>query len=496
MEEKKFIAFDLGAESGRCFVGLLDKQKVILYEVHRFSTPSIKYDYGFHWDILAIYEEIVEGLKKASKNFGSNFEGIGIDTWGVDYVLLDADNRILCYPYHYRDDRTDNIMEEAFKIVPKKEIYNRAGIQFMQINTLFQLLSEKKRKLNLLNIADKILFIPDFLNFLLSGKKFAEYTIASTSSLIDPIRRDWSWDLINSFGFNRKIFPPIVEPGTILGTLLPSIAQASELKNNIPVIATTCHDTASAVAAVPAFENDWAFLSSGTWSLMGIELDHPVLTDEALENNFTNEGGYANTIRFLKNIIGLWPLQECKRYWAEKTDNQFSYSELISLAIQNGSANSWVDLNDARFLKAGDMPEKVINYLEETGQEYNSEVGFITRVIIESLAFCYRDTLRKLETVIRKKIKRLHIVGGGIQNELLNQLTSDSTGCEVIAGPVEAAVLGNIGVQAISKGIVKNISEWREIIANSFELKKYYPQDSNYFNEHEMHYRKISKQAV
>jgi len=496
MEEKKFIAFDLGAESGRCFIGLLDKQKVILHEIHRFSTPSIKYDNGFHWDILAIYEEVIEGLKKASKNFGNNFEGIGIDTWGVDYVLLDPDDRILGYPYHYRDDRTDNMMEEAFKVVPKKEIYNRTGIQFMQINTLFQLLSEKKRKLNLLNIADKILFIPDFINFMLSGKKFAEYTIASTSSLIDPVKRDWAWDLIDSFGLNRKIFPAIIEPGTVLGPLLPSIAQLTELNKNIPVIATTCHDTASAVAAVPAFEDDWAFLSSGTWSLMGIELKNPVLTEEALNNNFTNEGGFANTIRFLKNIIGLWPIQECRRYWAEKSNIHYNYSELISMAIENGPANSWVDLNDSRFLKAGDMPEKVISYLEETEQEYNSDIGYIIRVIVESLAFCYRDTLKKLESVISKKIKRLHIVGGGIQNELLNQLTSDSTGCEVITGPIEAAVLGNIGVQAISKGIVKNISEWREIVANSFELKKYYPQDTGYFNEREKHYKKISNQVV
>lgn len=491
MEEKKFIAFDLGAESGRCIVGLLNEEKVVLHEVHRFKTHSIKYENGFFWDILAIYEEIIEGLKRANKTFGNNYESIGIDTWGVDYVLLDPDNRILGYPYHYRDDRTDNMMEEAFSIVPKYEIYRCSGIQFVQINTLYQLLSEKKRKLNLFNIADKILFIPDFFNFLLTGKKFAEYTIASTSGLVDPVKRNWSWDLIDAFGFSRNIFPEIIEPGTILGSLLPSVAQSTELNQSISVIATTGHDTASAVAAIPAFDDNWAFLSSGTWSLMGVELKHPILSIEALDNNFTNEGGFDNTIRFLKNIIGLWPIQECKRYWSEKENVDLSYSELISKAVENGPAEAWIDLNDPRFLKVGDMPKKIIAFLSETGQKCDSDMGFIIRVIVESLAFSYRGTLRKLEAITNKKIKKLHIVGGGIKNELLTQLTSDATGCEIVAGPVEGAVLGNIGVQAISRGIIKNINQWRRVVANSFELKNYFPHNTEYFNKNEQNYKNI-----
>ncbi|MEG8947000.1 rhamnulokinase [Rosettibacter firmus] len=493
MEEKKFIAFDLGAESGRCMVGVLANEKLSLHEIHRFETPNIKLNNGFHWDILAIYKEILEGLKKAKKYFSNDFVSIGIDTWGVDYVLLDPDDRILGYPYHYRDVRTDNMMEEAFKIVTKEEIYQNAGIQFLQINTLYQLLSEKKRKLNLLNVADKILFVPDFLNFLLSGKKLSEYSIASTSSLVDPFQRNWSWKLIDAFGLPKKIFPEIVEPGTVLGNILPSVAQATDLSKDISIIATTCHDTASAVVSVPALDNDWAYLSSGTWSLMGIEVHNPITTQEALINNFTNEGGFENTIRFLKNIIGLWPIQECRRYWTEKLNSNFNYSELISMARENGPANSWVDLNDPRFLKAGEMPEKVIAYLNETEQEIKTDFGFIIRVIIESLAFSYRDTFRKIESITGKKLKRLHIVGGGIQNELLTQLTADALNCEVVAGPVEGAVIGNIGVQAISKGIIKNLSEWRKLVANSFELKVYKPQHTDYFDENEHKYNNILK---
>ncbi len=496
MKEKKIIAFDLGAESGRCMVGLLNQEKIILHEVHRFITPSIKYDYGFYWDILEIYEQILEGLKKARKEFGDDFESIGIDTWGVDYVLIDADNRILGYPFHYRDDRTDNIMEEAFKIVPREEIYKNTGIQFVQINTIYQLLSEKKRKLNLLNIADKILFIPDFLNFLLTGKKVSEYSIASTSGLIDPYERNWSWKLIDLLGLPRQIFPQIVEPGTIIGNILNSVAQKINLASNITVIATTCHDTASAVVSVSAQNNNWAFLSSGTWSLMGVELNHPILTEEALENNFTNEGGFNKTIRFLKNIIGLWPIQECKHYWDEKEEKKFTYAKLTEMAEKYGSADAWVDLSDSRFLKAGEMPEKVINFLEESEQIFNSDKGFIIRVILESLAFSYRETFKKLESILGYKIERLHIVGGGIQNELLKQLTSNATGCEVVTGPVEAAVLGNIGVQAISRGVIKDINHWRRVISNSFDLKTYLPKDTLYFDSNEFRYKKIIERNI
>ncbi len=494
--DKKFIGFDLGAESGRCVVAKLHDNKITLHEVHRFTTHSIKYENGFHWDILAIYKEIITGLINAQKAFGSEFDGIGIDTWAVDYVLIDSEGRINGYPYHYRDDRTDGMMEEAFRIVPKNEIYNKTGIQFAQFNSLFQLLSEKRRKSNLLNFTDKILLIPDFLNYLLSGKKKAEFTNATTSSLVDSNTRKWSWELIDAFDLPRKIFPEIVEPGTILGTLLPSIAEQTGLSRSIPVIAGASHDTASAVVSVPAYKSSsengasWAFLSSGTWSLMGIELKKSLLTAQAMKYNFTNEGGVEKTTRFLKNIIGLWPIQECRRYWQEKS-KEFSYPELASLAMENGFAKAWIDLSDPRFLKAGEMPEKIISYLKETGQTVKSDTGFIVRVVLESLAFSYRNTITEIESVSGNKINILHAVGGGIQNELLTQLTADAIGRNVLAGPIEGTIIGNIGVQAIASGAVPDLHAWRMIVADSFELKMYEPKNLSYFDENEANYKNI-----
>lgn len=490
-EQKKYIGFDLGAESGRCVVSVIEKGKITLHEVHRFTTHNVQYEGGFHWDILAIYKELITGLTNAQKKFGGSFQGIGIDTWGVDYVLIDSGGRILGYPHHYRDDRTDDMMEQAFKIVRKEEIYNKAGIQFAQYNTLYQLLAEKKCSLNLLNIADKFLLMPDFLSFLLSGKKTAEFTNSSTTSLVDPITRNWHWELIDKFDLPRNIFPEIVEPGTISGTLLPSIANKTGLNQNIPVIASASHDTASAVISVPAADgSNWAFLSCGTWSLMGIELKKPLLNKQAMQANFTNEGGYENTTRFLKNIIGLWPIQECRRYWLEKSE-EYSYAELARLALENGPSRAWVDLNDPRFLKAGAMPEKILAYLTETNQPAKTDAGFIIRVVLESLAFSYKNTIEEIEAITGVKINTLHAVGGGIQNELLIQLTADALGINILAGPTEGTIIGNIGVLAIATGEVPDLSAWRKMVAGSFELKQYMPQNSAYFNENEMNYKKI-----
>ena len=493
MGDKKFIGFDLGAESGRCVVGILKDNKLSLNEVYRFKTHNVQYAKGFHWDVLAIYNELIEGLKYARREFGSDHEGIGIDTWGVDYTLVDIEGRIIGYPYHYRDDRTDNMMDHAFSVVPKEEIYNKAGIQFAQYNTLFQILSETKRKTNLLSFADKMLLTPDFLNFTLCGKQKAEYSIASTTNMADPYKRDWSWELIDKFSLPRNIFPEMVEPGTKLGTLLPSVAQETGLNPNIPVIAVGGHDTASAVASVPVSgDNIWAFLCSGTWSLMGIELSEPLISPIALQYNFTNEGGVQKTIRFLKNIIGLWPVQECRRYWIEKGTN-YSYANLASMAKDYGNAGAWIDLNDIRFLKAGQMPEKIISFLRETGQKSDSDPAFIIRVILESLAFTYRNTLKEIEITTGKKINKLHAVGGGIQNELLTQLTADAIGRTVIAGPIEGTTAGNIGMQAIASGVVPDLKTWRSIVGDSFGLKTYEPVNALYFNKNEDNYKKILK---
>ncbi len=489
--EKKFIALDLGAETGRCVVATLKDHKIELNEVYRFNTHAIRYEKGFHWDILHIYEEVLTGLAKARAAFGSHFDGIGVDTWGVDYVLLDPEGRIIGYPYHYRDDRTDGVMEEAFNVVRKEKIYERTGIQFAQFNTVFQLLSEKKRKSSFLTSADKMLLLPDFMNYLLSGEMKAEFTIASTTGLADPLERDWAWDLIANFQLPDRLFSEMVEPGTIIGTLLPSIAKKTGLDPDVRVIATAGHDTASAIVSVPSDgKSNWAFLSSGTWSLMGVELRKPSLTPRAMEYNFTNEGGAAGTTRLLKNITGLWPLQECRRYWSGKSV-EYSYSALTDMARKEGSANAWIDLNDPRFLKPDDMPEKIQAFLGKSGQSTKPGIGYIVNVILESLAFSYRIVKKELEDITERRADRIHVVGGGTQNGLLMQLTADAVGCTVIAGPIEGAVVGNVGVQALAIGAISSVDEWRHIVADSSQLQVYEPSDGRYFDENEEAFRAV-----
>ena len=492
--EKRFIGFDLGAESGRCIVATLRDGRVSLDEVHRFATHNIRYGGSFHWDILAIVREIVEGLTKAAKAFGPHFEAIGVDTWGVDYVLIDPEGRVLGYPYHYRDARTDGMMAKAFAIVPKEELYRTAGIQFQPFNTVFQLLAESERELNLLNIGGTVLLMPDYLNYVLSGVKKAEFTIASTTSLVNPRTRDWSRDLIDRFGFPGSIFPPIVEPGTRLGAILPSLATATGIDPATAVYASAGHDTASAVVSVPACGANWAFLSSGTWSLMGVEVTSPLLTDDAMNFNFTNEGGIRGTTRFLKNIIGLWPVQECRRYWAEN-GREFSYAHLADLAREEGPVEAWVDLNDPRFLKPGDMPLKIASCLRETGQAAREGEGFVIRVVLESLAYTYRTTIREIEQVTGAKIVTLHAVGGGIQNDLLVQFTADALGIPVLAGPVEGTIVGNIGVLAIASGAVADLRMWREVVGRSFSLKRYLPGETAYFAGHAAEYERCLNHA-
>jgi len=483
--ERRYIAFDLGAESGRCVVVRLENNRIQLNELYRFTTHSVQYEKGFHWDILALYKEILRGLSEAARIYGRDFDGISVDTWGVDYVLVDAEGRIIGNPYHYRDDRTDNAMARAFMTVPREKIYERTGIQFAQYNTLFQLFSELKRPSSFLRLTERMLLMPDFINSLLSGEMKSEFSIASTTSLADPITRDWAWDLIDDFQLPRRIFQLMIEPGTVIGALLPRIARETGLSADIPVIATAGHDTASAVCSVPADPStSWGFLSSGTWSLMGVQLDRPMLTSSAMTHNFTNEGGIAGTTRFLKNITGLWPLQECKRHWAESA-TEYNYTELSNLAERQGPAQAWVDLNDPRFFKAGNMPEKILGYLQETNQLALSDPGYIVRVVLESLAFSYRQTLKEIESLTGRKLERLHVVGGGIQNQLLMQLTADALGLEVLAGPVEGTVIGNAGGQALATGAVSSVKEWRDFVSNSINLKVYQPHNGEYFNAHE-----------
>ncbi len=490
--EKKFIAIDLGAENGRCVVVTLKDGKVDLKEVYRFTTHAVSLDSGLHWDILRIFDDVVTGLAKARLEFGQRFDGIGVDTWGVDYVLLDAEGRVIGYPYHYRDNRTDGMMEQTFGMVPEEEMYKRTGVQFAQINTVFQLESEKKRKTNFLSVADKMLMTPDFISYLLSGTIFAEYTIASTTGLTDPVNKDWAIDLIEKLRLPGRLFPRIVMPGNIIGRILPSLARRTGLDSGTPIIATASHDTASAVVSVPDnSREDWAFLSSGTWTLVGAETLQPYLTVDAMRYNFTNEGGAAGTTRLLKNIMGLWPLQEARRFWLEKGE-EFSYSALVDLAEEEGPSNSWIDLNDSRFLKPGSMPDKISAFLEETGQTTVERIGFFTRVILESLAFSSREVVKEIEALTGRSVKVVHAVGGGIRNTLLMQLTADALGIPLVAGPVEGTVVGNAGVQALAIGAISGIDEWREIIARSFETLTYRPKNGDYFDHNEEAFLRVS----
>jgi len=490
-EVKRYIAFDLGAESGRCVVGELKNDTLDLDEVHRFPTHTVTYNRDLFWDILAVSEEMKIGLSRAAQKFGARFDGISVDTWGVDYVLLDRDGWLLGYPHHYRSCRLDGMMEKASKVVPREEIYSRTGIQFMQINSLYQLLAEKEQQLNLLDVADQVLLMPDFFHYLLSGIKKAEYTIVSTTQLSDPRSRDWSWELIKRFGLPERVFPEVVEPGTVLGHLLPEIAEKTGLDAEIPVIAGASHDTAAAVASVPASQGSWAYLSSGTWSLMGVELERPLINQQSLRRNFTNEGGVLGTTRFLKNIMGFWILQECRRVW-EKDGSAYDYSTLARLASQEMPTEAWIDPNDKRFLQPGDMPRKVISFFKETDQTCRDEIGWITRCILESLAFKYRMTFKELEELTGKRIDRLHAVGGGIRNELLCQMTADAIDREVVAGPVEGTVVGNIGMQAIATGQLTGIEALRNVVRKSFDLLTYQPKQVAYWEKHEESFRSLS----
>ena len=435
------------------------------------------------WDILAIFAEIKTGLVNAARQFGPDFDGISVDTWGVDYVLLDADGRLLGYPYHYRDSRTDGVMEATWETVPREAIYRQTGIQFMPINTLYQLRAEQHQSLDLLTVADKLLLMPDYLLYLLCGVQRAEYSIASTTQLADPHQRDWAWDLIDQLDLPRHLFPAMIEPGTPLGSLRSDLAEETGLDTNIPVIAGAGHDTAAAVAAVPALEANWAYLSSGSWSLMGVERHEPLINDETLVGNFTNEGGVDGTVRFLKNIAGLWLVQACRHAWAEQGQD-LDYAELATLAARQPSTQAWVDPDDPRFLQPGDMPGRVLAFLQETGQAYQNDIGWIVRCVLESLAFKYRYVFKQLETLTGRRLDRLHAVGGGIQNTVLCQMTADAIGKTVVAGPVEGTVVGNLGMQAIATGHLDGLHTLRQMVARSFEVRTYQPGDTSYWDEH------------
>lgn len=487
----KYLAFDLGAESGRALIGRLDGERLQLEELHRFPIGPVDVRGSMHWDVEGIWREIKHGLSAAAGAHGEELAGIGLDTWGVDFGLLDAGDNLLGDPYHYRDSRTDGMMEEAFRLVPRAEIFERTGIQFMQLNSLFQLLAMASADSPALAAAETFLNMPDLFNFWLSGRKANEFTIATTTQCYDPRRGVWAWELLEALGIPTRIFGEIVAPGTVLDTLLPSVAEETGC-GPVPVIAPATHDTGSAVAAVPTESDDYIYLSSGTWSLIGVEVDEPVISARSLEYNFTNEGGAGGRFRLLKNIMGLWLVQECRRQWAEMGE-EYSYDEMTAMALEAPAFGSLVDPGDSRFLPPGDMPARIQTFCRHTGQVVPEMRGTIIRCALESLALEYRWVADRLMELTGRRLPVVHIIGGGSRNRLLNQLTADATGRPVLAGPAEATAMGNVMVQALALGRLSSLAEGRALVRRSVEMETFEPSGETAWDEAYQRYLDIKK---
>lgn len=472
---KKVLAFDFGASSGRAIIGSFDNGKITLQEVHRFSNDPVKLNGTLYWDVLRLFHEIKQGIVKAK--IAGGFDSIGIDTWGVDFGLIDKDGRLLENPVHYRDLRTAGLVEEAFKTIPKEKLYNITGIQFMELNTLFQLIALRRQRPELLERADKMLFMPDLLAYFLTGKMCAEYSIASTSQIINIEKRTWSSEILESFDIPESLFAPLVQPGTVLGELTDEICEECGV-DKVPVISVCGHDTQSAITAVPCVEGDFAFLSSGTWSLFGTELNAPIVNEKSLEINITNEGGFDGSTGLLKNIIGLWLIQESRRQW-QREGQDYSYAELEKLALKEEPFKCFIDPDAPEFTPQGNIPKRVQEFCKKTGQYVPQSVGEIMRCIYESLAMKYRLTFEKLCDCTSKDYPVIHVIGGGTKDGLLCQMTANSCDRTVKAGPIEATVMGNVAVQLMSDGTIKDISQARQAVADSETLKIYNPENAD-----------------
>lgn len=475
-EKANYIAVDLGAESGRVMLGRIADGRLTLEQMHRFSNGPVQEQGTLRWDFQRLLTEIKTGIGLAAKAADGKVGGIGVDTWGVDFGLLGADGKLLEAPYHYRDSRTNGMMDKAFALMPKRRVYENTGIQFMQLNSLYQVLAMRLANSDALAQTDRLLFMADLISYFLCGKAFGEYTLASTSQMMDMKTGQWSQPIFDELGLPMTIMPKITRPGAVVGSLTDAVAQEIGC-GKIPVIAVGSHDTASAVLGVPARGDTWAYLSSGTWSLMGVELPRAIVNDKTFQYEFTNEGGVENTIRLLKNIMGLWLVQECKRQW-QRQGQDLSYGELTQMAAAAQPFFGYVNCDNSDFLAPGDMPARINKCLADTGQKPTQDKGQMVRLVLESLALKYRSVLSAIEDVTGNTIDVLHLVGGGIQNELLCQFTADATGRKVIAGPIEATASGNILIQAKATGQIKSVDEARQIVRNSFELKEYQPQNT------------------
>ncbi len=485
-----YLALDLGASGGRAIVGRFDGERLALAEMHRFANGPIALPRAggtsLHWDVLDLFAQIKRGMAAAA---GGGLVSMGIDTWGVDYGLLDRAGALLGNPYHYRDNRTDGMMEEAFRRVPREEIFAATGIQFMQLNTLYQLLAMVVRNDPLLTVAETLLMLPDLLNYWLTGRIVSERTIASTSQCLDPFTGGWAQPLLARLGIPTGLFTPMIAPGVVLGELLPEAA-AETGAPGLAVVAVGSHDTASAVAAVPAEGADYAYLSSGTWSLMGIERDRPVVNERSLAFNVTNEGGVCDTIRLLKNIAGLWTIQECRRTWMQE-GVKLSWDEIVQLAAVAPAFTALIDVDAKDFAAPGDMPARIRAYCARTGQPVPQDRGTVARIVFESLTLKYRRTLEMLDELAGRRLAVLHIVGGGTQNRLLSQFAANAIGRPVIAGPIEATAIGNILMQMLATGAISSLAEGRAVVRASFETEMFLPRDMDAWDEAAARFAKL-----
>jgi len=486
MAEKVFLAADLGASSGRHVLGRFDGRRLRLEEVYRFENGPVELPGRLHWDLLGLWKDVVRGLGAAAAKTGGQIASVGVDTWGVDFGLLGPGDELLGNPYHYRDGRTDGMPERAFDLVPREEIFRHTGLQFMQFNTLFQLLAMKLGGSPLLDVAERMLMMPDLFHWLLTGIKCNEMTEASTSQFYNPLTGDWAMELLDRFELPTHILGPIEQPGADLGTLRPDLAAETGLSATRVVLPGT-HDTASAVMAVPAASRpgerpDWCYISLGTWALMGVETPSPVVTDQMLDLNFTNEGGVGGTTRLLKNITGLWLVQECRRVW-NQAGREWGWEDLNRLSAEAKPLVSFVNPDAPGFLAPDNMPETICDFCRKTGQAVPESEGAVLRCALDSIAMKFRQVLSMCEELVGGRIETVHVVGGGTQNRQLCQAGADACGRRVVAGPVEATATGNIMVQPVAAGEVGSIAEAREVIRRSFEVDQYEPQDTAAWDE-------------
>ena len=486
---KKVLAFDLGASSGRGIIATLDNCKLELKEIHRFANNGVNVRGTFYWDIIYLFDQIKQGIVKAK--LAGGFDSIGIDTWGVDFGLVDENGELIANPVHYRDARTANIPDELFRIVNRESVYNKTGIQIMNFNTLFQLYYLVKYRPEMLKRADKMLFIPDLLNYFLTGEKKSEYTIASTSQMLDPYKKDWHKELLKEVDIPESILCDIVPAGTQIGRLSEDICEELGVES-MPVIAVGSHDTASAVVSVPTEENEFVYISCGTWSLFGTELSEPNISAKGFASSYTNEGGYGGTIRFLTNIMGLWLIQESRRAWI-KEGNELSFNDLEQAALKCEAFKCFIDPDSPEFGVPGNIPKRIQEFCRKTGQYVPQTIGEIVRCIYESLALKYKHSFLNLKDITGKDFKCISIVGGGTKDPLLCQLTSSACNISVSAGPIEATALGNIAVQFMTSGEIASLTEARKIIKNSFDVKEYSPKNPAEWDEA---YEKFKKYLV